>query len=97
VLNILQVFVEANTKTANMTIEYSSEPEYPVVLRGANKDDTVGYPDTTQYQATVITNRNYRIRFSDPSTPSWIELSAHNFPQFVLDLFSMYSVRFRLL
>jgi len=80
--NYGQIFIKANTKTANMIIEYPTEPYYSVTLRGVNRDDTVHYPDTTQYQVTVITDRDYHISFTDETTPSVLELSVYNFPRF---------------
>jgi hypothetical protein len=75
--------VNAQTKTANVTIEYASAPTNPITLQGANKANTAEYPDTTQYQATVIADRDYVVRFGLATTPSWIELSNYNFPQLV--------------
>jgi hypothetical protein len=77
-----QVFIKANTKTANMTIEYPNEPYNTVSLRGVNRDNTAAYPETTQFQATVIVDRDYHIAFTDAETPSLLELSTYNFPRF---------------
>jgi cell migration-inducing and hyaluronan-binding protein len=77
-----QIFINAQTKTANVTIQYASEPAYPVTLQGVNKANSVEYPATTQYQAAVIVDRDYVVNFGQPTTPSWIELSSYNFPQF---------------
>jgi cell migration-inducing and hyaluronan-binding protein len=76
-----QLYVNATTKTANMTIERTVAPFYPVTLRGANKDDIVRFPDTTQFQAAVIVDRDYHIHFTEP-TPSRLELSVYNFPRY---------------
>jgi len=75
-----QLFVNASTKVANLTV-IDPSTSISMVLTGMDKTDTT-VPNTTQYQPTLRANTRYRLNWVGAVAPSVTDLSIYNFNQY---------------
>jgi len=82
-ISALQLFVNASVKNTSLLVEDLTSNS-SLTLHGFNADDFQKYRTSTQYQPVLVANATYRLTWNAAVTPSNIDLSIYNFPQYAI-------------